>query len=521
MGNISLKYRIAVLIFLLEAMMMAFVLSTTLNYYFDANRKLSNGNEVVLLNLLSDLARIALFTAEYDELQPYIEQVVTAPSVERVILLNNDNRVVVSSDVADIGKVDPTLDNENHQFWRTQVISNASGNLGRLAINFSDNAFVAANRKAIDLGISTALAGMIVIAIIGVVIGYLLTRRLETLKNAAQKLADGDLSVNSDISGNDEIAILSQAFNGMARNIEKVVADLRDRKADLTQAHEQLEKRIIERTEELSVARDEAQYANKTKSNFLANMSHELRTPLNAIMGYSQLLTEVAEEENLGEIQGDLEKIYKAGAHLLGVINDILDLSKIEAGKVQLEFIEFSTKELVKDVVDHVLPLAHKNNNKLNIACDQELGTMNADLTKVRQILINLLGNAAKFTENGVVTLAVSKHRENGVNWVTFAIKDTGIGITKEQLGRLFNEFTQADVSTTRKYGGTGLGLTISKRICELMGGSIDVTSVVHEGSTFSVKLPMSAALGEQADCRQPPIALAHTGSGATLTKAS
>jgi len=500
---------------------MAFVLSTTLNYYFDANRKLSNGNEVVLLNLLSDLARIALFTAEYDELQPYIEQVVTAPSVERVILLNNDNRVVVSSDVSDVGKVNPELASAKHQFWRTQIISNAAGNLGSLAISFSDKAFVAANRKAIDLGIATALTGMIIIAIIGVVIGYLLTRRLETLKSAAQKLADGDLSANTEVRGKDEIAILGNAFNRMARNIEKVVADLRDRKADLTQAHEQLERRILERTAELSVARDEALYANKTKSHFLANMSHELRTPLNAIIGYSQLLAETADEQSIREVQTDLDKIYKSGLHLLGVINDILDLSKIEAGKMQLEFIEFNASELIDDVVDNIIPLMQKNNNQLQVRCEEKLGIMRADLTKVRQVLINLLGNAAKFTENGFVTLAAKKHRDNGIDWIIFTVKDTGIGITNEHMERLFEEFNQADISTTRKYGGTGLGLTISKRICELMGGRIDVHSVEGEGSTFIIKLPVSDIIGRDNKDTQQNAALPDARHDVKIRKAN
>ena len=195
MPAFSLKYRIAAIIFLLEAIMMAAVLSTTLNSYFEANTKLANKNETVLANLLSDLARVALLNAEYDELQPYIEEVVTNPAVEKVILLNHNNRIVVSSNLYDIGKQSPSFQNVENHFWRVQEISNASGTLGKLAIHFSHNAFKEANKKAADLGILTALIGMVVIAVIGIVIGFLLTRRLENLTEAASKLADGDLDV--------------------------------------------------------------------------------------------------------------------------------------------------------------------------------------------------------------------------------------------------------------------------------------------------------------------------------------
>jgi signal transduction histidine kinase len=215
-------------------------------------------------------------------------------------------------------------------------------------------------------------------------------------------------------------------------------------------------------------------------------MSHELRTPLNAIIGYSEMLQE--EVDDLGEdaLLPDLQKINAAGKHLLGLINDILDLSKIEAGKMDLFLQTFGVTDLVRDVAAIVRPLVEKNANTLVVQCDPDLGQMHADLTKVRQALFNLLSNAAKFTDHGTITLTVQREAD----WLTFAVADTGIGMTDEQLGRLFEAFSQAEASIRTKYGGTGLGLAISRQFCRLMGGDITVTSVYGQGSIFTVRLP-------------------------------
>jgi PAS domain S-box-containing protein len=254
---------------------------------------------------------------------------------------------------------------------------------------------------------------------------------------------------------------------------------------------------------ELALARDQALEASRAKSNFLANMSHELRTPLNAIIGYSEMLQEEAEEANLDGFTPDLQKINSAGKHLLGIISDILDLSKIEAGRMDLYLEVFDLKAMAQDVVITIQPLLLKNNNSLTVNCPGDLGMMHADLTKVRQIIINLLSNASKFTQNGVITLAVQKEERPTLShnnstgpqvaestFVRFTIQDTGIGMTSEQMENLFQEFTQADVSTTRKFGGTGLGLAISDRFCRMMGGEITVSSQPDQGSTFTVLLP-------------------------------
>ena len=244
---------------------------------------------------------------------------------------------------------------------------------------------------------------------------------------------------------------------------------------------------------EAVTARDDAEAANRTKSAFLANMSHELRTPMNAIIGYSEMLAEEAEDAGVEEFIPDLNKIQSAGKHLLSLINDILDLSKIESGKMTVYLEAFDVKSLVEDVAATVKPLLAKNNNQLILNIQPDLGPMTSDLTKVRQTLFNLLSNASKFTENGTITLSAQLDQSGLSSNVTFAVQDTGIGMTPEQCGKLFQAFSQADASTTRKYGGTGLGLAISRRFCQILGGDITVASIPGTGSTFTVILPLQS----------------------------
>lgn len=261
-----------------------------------------------------------------------------------------------------------------------------------------------------------------------------------------------------------------------------------------TQELERVNQELHRMISEANRAQETAEQANRSKSIFLANMSHELRTPLNAIIGYSEMLVE--EAQDLGEegFVADLQKIQSAGKHLLGLINDILDLSKVEAGKMELYLETFDVGAMVRDVCTTIHPLVEKNANRLSIQLPENVGEMRADMTKVRQMLFNLLSNASKFTEQGEIAISVARESTPREDSLVFRVTDSGIGMTEEQLGRLFQAFTQADASTTRKYGGTGLGLTITQRFCDMMGGTIDVTSTPGQGTTFIVRLPATVA---------------------------
>ncbi|HUQ18221.1 MAG TPA: response regulator [Gemmatimonadaceae bacterium] len=257
--------------------------------------------------------------------------------------------------------------------------------------------------------------------------------------------------------------------------------------------------------EEASAAKEASEAANQTKSMFLANMSHELRTPLNAIVGYSEMLQEEATEQGLDSFVVDLDKIHASGRQLLGLINDILDLSKIEAGKMDLFIENFDLSALIDDVAATLIPMVKKNANVLKIERTPDLGGMRADQAKVRQALFNLLSNAAKFTHDGTITLHALRERMDDSEWIVFRIVDTGIGLTPEKLLRLFQDFTQADASTTRKFGGTGLGLALTRRFCQMMGGDVTVRSEDGAGSTFTIKLPAIVTDPETSETEDQP----------------
>jgi signal transduction histidine kinase/DNA-binding response OmpR family regulator len=279
------------------------------------------------------------------------------------------------------------------------------------------------------------------------------------------------------------------------RTMVKQSAELAQSNQSLQELSENLEEKVIERTQQLSEALDAAESANRAKSLFLANMSHELRTPLNAIIGYSEILEEDAVDFGYEDAIPDLHKIKNAGKHLLSLINDILDISKIEAGEIDIYLEEFELIVLLDEVLSTIEPLIQQNNNTVVFEGDKtSLGQVTTDSTKLRQVIFNLVSNATKFTENGTITVSGQRYlNHEDEDWIEIAVSDTGIGMTEQQAEKVFQEFTQADESTTRNYGGTGLGLPISRHFCEVLGGDIVVNSISGEGSTFTVHLPAIA----------------------------
>lgn len=327
-------------------------------------------------------------------------------------------------------------------------------------VHFSKVAKVT-NRRILTLfGVSTVVA--IVVALF---FSAYLGRGLTALKSGARRIGQGDLEYRIPERGKDELAELAHAFNDMSGN-------------------------LLTARSKVEEARAAAEDANRAKSTFLANMSHELRTPMNAIIGYSEMLIEEAEDLEQDDFIPDLQRILAASNHLLELINDVLDLSKIEAGKMTLFLEDFRVESMIGDVTSTIRPLVAKNRNHLELDLGDSLGDLRADETKVRQTLFNLLSNACKFTSDGTIRLTAQRRPTPKGDRFSFQVADTGIGMSETQMARIFDEFTQADPSTTRKFGGTGLGLTISKRFCQIMGGDLTVSSRPQEGTTFTIDLP-------------------------------
>ncbi|NIQ04144.1 MAG: response regulator, partial [Nitrospinaceae bacterium] len=293
-----------------------------------------------------------------------------------------------------------------------------------------------------------------------------------------------------------EGAALYQMISEQNKNLEEIV---RQRTKALEEQTRELKEEIAYRRlaeESLMVAKEEAEAAARVKSEFIANISHEFRTPLNGILGYAEILLYEARQLSRPDLINDLKAIESAGRHLLGLINDTLDLSKIQAGKMDLHFESFRVVDLIEDVMKTIRPLARKNENQLEVTCQGQVQSMISDKVRVRQVLLNLLSNACKFTEKGTVHLKISVRTVDGSDWIYFMVSDTGIGISPDKVDTLFQEFCQAETGP-RKYGGTGLGLAISQRLCHMLGGDISVSSEVGRGSIFTISLPADASQAE------------------------
>jgi signal transduction histidine kinase/CheY-like chemotaxis protein len=362
---------------------------------------------------------------------------------------------------------------------------------GRLA---SQMAFAGVFLLSMSIGLS-----ILVFAIVRKWVRVITDPILDLSGLAGRVSTERDYSLRAQVRENDELGVLVDSFNGMLERIQ-------EQGQRLAEHREQLEIQVATRTaelvganNELLVAKERAEVSNRAKSAFLANMSHELRTPLNAILLYSELVLEESKALGQTSILSDVRRIETAGRHLLNLINDILDLSKIEAGKMTVNRDTFEVPPLIRDVVSTVDSLAIQNGNAIQLELDPAVGLIESDATKVRQSLFNLLSNACKFTKQGQITVRVYLTTPPGLQepWLHIAVEDTGIGISPEQQLRIFSEFIQAEESTNRMFGGTGLGLALSRKFCQVLGGDIRLHSELGRGSTFTMVLPLATAEGE------------------------
>jgi signal transduction histidine kinase len=363
------------------------------------------------------------------------------------------------------------LDGHDYAFSRFLALDHVSF----FALGSIDqSASTAFGAASLPLGV-LALGALALAALASVGIARRLSRPIDRLcALITGRIASGDFATPIPETGASlELDGLTRAFNDLVGAVLRAKADVRT-----------------------------AEDASRAKSAFLANMSHELRTPLNAIIGYSEMLQEDAQDRGRDDVVADLGKIQMAGKHLLGLINDVLDLSKVEAGRMEVTGEAFPPAAIVEDVLATVKPLALRNSNRLEASGLDGLGTVWSDPTRVRQILINLVGNACKFTERGTIAITGRRRHAESGDWIELRVTDSGIGMTPDQVGRLFQEFTQADTSTTRKYGGTGLGLALSQKLARLLGGHIDVESAPASGSSFTLTIP--ATLPGTADAPAP-----------------
>jgi len=463
----SLKYRIAITIFLLEAVILSVVLWQTLSHAVESSRSQVAMTERNAVQLAGEISRIALFTDEYDNVQAYLEKLAQRPSVLQVFLTDSRNIIVASNDFKRIGERLPELKSGGSSYWRTYVIENMSGKLGVLSVNFSSTEMDRIYKDALTLGASISLAGMIFIAIVGIFFGRLLTRRLNIIVNTTEKIIKGDMEVRTKLSGTDEIALLGKRFDAMA---DRIARD----KIELENSNIELEKRVEDRTRALKNANDEYE-------SFAYSVSHDLRAPLRAMNAFGQILLEDYGNKLDSEAVDYINRINRNSIRMGLLIDDLLNLAKINRQTLKFENINLS--DMCADIINELK--SENPDRQVDFTIQQNVTTV-GDAILVYNLLQNIIGNAWKFTRNkGNAKIEFKTKEINGTTY--FAIKDNGVGFDPAYTDKLFKPFHR--LHSDKEFEGTGIGLASVNRIIQRHNGSIWGESSPGNGAAFYFSL--------------------------------